>query len=558
MVTHFFTLRSLAGELNDGLRGFAFDEVFSQQKNELILSVRAPDGKPRSLVISVEPRMNYCYVRDRVARARRNSVDLFPELIGQEVLGVGIEPFDRTLRLTVSGLSVLLMRLYDSAASNLYLIDNNRIVLRSFKRSKEFSGRPETDQAPRMDERILENAGAFSGSLPPGQPVLAALRRVVPVLGTLYAREVLHRAGVDETTPADALAGTELSRLFAETQKMIEPSTHDRCLAYFRDSRPEILSTVEMTHLPERPHEQFPGINDGIRFVISRTFSLRTADRGQQELTEAIGGELERVRKSLLAANAQAQSAGQPEALERAGKLLMANLGSVRPGAREVELPDILSHGEPISVKVNPALTPSANAAAYFEKARKARKAATELSGRLAGLKRRAELLEQLHEQIELAETRDDIEEFTRTHERLLGELGLSVPAGAPKAPQPPFRIFTVAGGYEVWVGKSSANNDLLTTRHARPDDLWFHARGASGSHTVLKVGSSGKKPPREAIRQAAAIAAWYSKMRKASNVPVAWCERKFVRKPKHAPEGTVVLEREEVIFVQPALPAGK
>ena len=120
----------------------------------------------------------------------------------------------------------------------------------------------------------------------------------------------------------------------------------------------------------------------------------------------------------------------------------------------------------------------------------------------------------------------------------------------------PPFRIFSVVGGYEVWVGKSSANNDLLTMKYAKPNDLWFHVRGASGSHTVLKVPGGSEKPPKEAIRQAASIAVYYSKMRKAGRVPVAYCERKYVRKPKGMAAGAVILEREEVIFVEPKLPA--
>jgi predicted ribosome quality control (RQC) complex YloA/Tae2 family protein len=118
----------------------------------------------------------------------------------------------------------------------------------------------------------------------------------------------------------------------------------------------------------------------------------------------------------------------------------------------------------------------------------------------------------------------------------------------------PPFRIFTVVGGFEVWVGKSSANNDLLTMKYAKPNDLWLHARSASGSHTILRA-HGATLPSKEAIHQAASIAAYYSKMRNAGNVPVAYCERKYVRKPKGSHAGTVILEREKVIFVQPRLP---
>ncbi|MEK6571387.1 MAG: NFACT RNA binding domain-containing protein, partial [Bacteroidota bacterium] len=117
--------------------------------------------------------------------------------------------------------------------------------------------------------------------------------------------------------------------------------------------------------------------------------------------------------------------------------------------------------------------------------------------------------------------------------------------------------VFTVTGGFEVWAGKSSENNDLLTMKYAKPNDLWFHARGGSGSHVVLKVGTGSGNPSKEAIEKAASIAAYYSKMKNATMVPVAYCERKYVRKSKGAPAGTVSLQHEKVLFVEPGLPVG-
>ena len=106
-----------------------------------------------------------------------------------------------------------------------------------------------------------------------------------------------------------------------------------------------------------------------------------------------------------------------------------------------------------------------------------------------------------------------------------------------------------------VWVGKNSASNDLLTMKYALPNDLWFHVRGAGGSHVVLRVGTGKTQPSRQAILQTAGIAAYYSKMKNAHTVPVAYCARKYVRKPKGADAGTVTMQREKVIFVEPALP---
>jgi predicted ribosome quality control (RQC) complex YloA/Tae2 family protein len=106
-----------------------------------------------------------------------------------------------------------------------------------------------------------------------------------------------------------------------------------------------------------------------------------------------------------------------------------------------------------------------------------------------------------------------------------------------------------------VWAGRNSANNDLLTVRHSRPNDLWFHARGVGGSHVVLKVGSAAGDPSKEAIRQAASIAAYYSKHRNAKRAPVAYTEKKYVRKPRGAAPGSVLVDREKVILADPALP---
>ena len=152
----------------------------------------------------------------------------------------------------------------------------------------------------------------------------------------------------------------------------------------------------------------------------------------------------------------------------------------------------------------------------------------------------------------------DAWEAFTALHGGQLRALGVRADAGAKAVKEetrPPFRVFVVDGGFRVWAGKSGENNDLLTTRHTAKNDLWFHVRGAGGSHVVLKVGTGRGEVSRRAKDQAAAIAAFYSKMKKAAHVPVAMCEGKYVRKPRGASIGTVVIERETVLFVTPALP---
>jgi len=118
------------------------------------------------------------------------------------------------------------------------------------------------------------------------------------------------------------------------------------------------------------------------------------------------------------------------------------------------------------------------------------------------------------------------------------------------------FRIFPLGEGFEVWVGKNSEANDLLSFKYTGQNDLWFHVRGTSGSHTILKLPENfDGVMPKEYIKSAAEICAYYSKAKNAKSVPVAYTEGKNVSKYKGAKSGSVVIKGEKVIKVQPKVP---
>jgi predicted ribosome quality control (RQC) complex YloA/Tae2 family protein len=202
-------------------------------------------------------------------------------------------------------------------------------------------------------------------------------------------------------------------------------------------------------------------------------------------------------------------------------------------------------------------LSPAKNAERYFEKSKKYRRTAEEQTIRIDQLSKQHRKAELLLEQLEELSTGEELRTWKQEHRAELQPLGITITdSGAPAKQEPQlFRVFTVSGGFQVWAGKSSDNNDLLTTRHTGKDDWWFHARGVGGSHVVLKVHSSKGEVSKQAIEQAAGIAAYYSKMKNASMVPITMCEGKYVRKPKGVPSGTVYVEHEQTIFAEPRLP---
>jgi predicted ribosome quality control (RQC) complex YloA/Tae2 family protein len=164
------------------------------------------------------------------------------------------------------------------------------------------------------------------------------------------------------------------------------------------------------------------------------------------------------------------------------------------------------------------------------------------------------DVINNIYEKMKKAESNEEFNNIFSKHKTNLENAGIAENEEKKKE-LTLFRRFIVDGNFEVLCGKSSENNDLLTMKHAKPEDLWFHARGASGSHVVLKVGSGKGEPSKKAIHEAASIAAFYSHAKNANTVPVEKKKKKYVRKFKGATIGAVTLQQEKVLFVTPKLP---
>ena len=126
------------------------------------------------------------------------------------------------------------------------------------------------------------------------------------------------------------------------------------------------------------------------------------------------------------------------------------------------------------------------------------------------------------------------------------------VKSAPPPSPRRPYRTYRTTGGFEVWVGRGAASNEELTFKDSSPDDVWMHARGAAGAHVVLRW-QQDDAPPAKDLEEAAALAAWHSKARGSSVVPVDWTRRRQVRRARGSPTGTVLVAQSKTIFARPS-----
>lgn len=239
------------------------------------------------------------------------------------------------------------------------------------------------------------------------------------------------------------------------------------------------------------------------------------------------------------------------------GELILANLNRIRKGDTKALLTNYYDPNlKMIEVELSPELSPAANAQAYFKRYAKAKRAKAKLSNVIADHRRTVKILEELMGRVEAAVS---LEELKRVREELRKE-GWAVEEERDDKRRDrgkelkPFKRFVSSDGFEILVGRNDRENDLLTLKFASKNDVWLHVKGMAGSHVVIR-NPENREVPMSTLLEAARIAAYFSKARDSSNVPVDYTLVKYVTKPQGAKSGFVIYRNERTIFVNPALP---
>jgi predicted ribosome quality control (RQC) complex YloA/Tae2 family protein len=555
MITNFYTLVHVTAELNQKFSGRSVHHVFTQNRGELVLSFRETES---AILIGCEPANNYIFSRKTFTRAHRNSTDIFADMSGAIMEDIFIHPKDRQIYFRLKDSRILIAQLFGSKANILFL-DANGFVVDSFLKSAVLNkmklDMPQRDQRAGMMERIDSDSVVRYGD----QPIGKVLKQVFSEFGPVLIQELLTREGIRIEQPVAGLSDHEIDYLFKTAERLKEellsrPSPR----VYTSNTMPLRFSLIPLKHMDGFEFQQYDSVSEAIAAFRASARHEKEFLHEKEEIIKALVREKVLLEKATQKISAEPETDNQAEHYEKYGKLLIANLHTATKGDTTIIAEDFMSSShELLEIPLDPHLSPAKNAERYFEKAEKSRRAVQERNLRASALAARHVLVARLLDRMEEVVTKDDLLRFAGENKIELSQFGLTIDKkGHEQKKEPtPFRVFTVAGDFQVWAGKSGENNDLLSTRHTAKNDLWFHARGVGGSHVVLKVGTGKGEVSKHAIEQAAAIAAYYSKMKNSKLVPVAMCEGKYVRKPKGVPAGTVTLEREKTIFVEPHLP---
>ena len=268
-----------------------------------------------------------------------------------------------------------------------------------------------------------------------------------------------------------------------------------------------------------------------------------TIERLDRELLDRMRRDREKkVRRALEAAKRDVEKCSGWEEYRRNGELLAAAFGRIERGRRRVTVQDWYEGGER-TIDLDPALGPRENVDRWFRRARKGRQ------GVAHAQRRRSELEAELG-RLSAEETAGLPEES----ERISRYAGREKAVKERRAPGEPVRTLSASDGHRILCGKGDRGNAYLLRNYARGRDLWLHARDVAGAHVLVPL-ERGEPVPSIALREAAAVAAYYSKARQAGEVTVIYTLAKYVRPIKGAAPGLVTVSQEKTLVVKPGLP---
>lgn len=272
-------------------------------------------------------------------------------------------------------------------------------------------------------------------------------------------------------------------------------------------------------------------------------------DRAKQqggELIHKIENELKRNRNKLKKREQTLKDSENAEDYRRDGELLTTFMAQVPRGANEVTLPNYYEEDRPITIKLDPALTPNQNAQKYFHRYQKLKNAVKLIGKQIEEAKNEIDYLESVLSQLEIAGPMDiEVIKEELTAEGYLKKKS-SKKQKRKKSSQPDQYLST--DGTLILVGKNNLQNDQLSLKTAKKTDYWLHAKNIPGSHVIIK----SDQPSDETITEAAELAAYFSKYRHSAQVPVDLVQVKHLRKPNGAKPGYVIYENQKTIIVTP------
>ena len=570
-------IHCIVNELNKKLLGGKIDKVYQPENDEVVLHIRN-NKENFKLVLSCSASNPRVYLANNYKKENPINAPMFCMLFRKYIQGgnivnisqigferiikISVESFDELKEKTTKDIIIEIMGRHSNIilthSFDNKIIDSAKRIPPSVSRVRQilpghnYVLPPEQDKLNLIDEVSLnlfvDTLTSFNG------PIFKAIYSKFLGVSPVIAKEICFRANIDENTLIDEISSNDISKVYKEfhnlfkfinnniyNPSMIIDESIDKVLDFScinlsqfsnlsiinDDSISKILENYYATKdIKDRIHQRSSDLRKSISIKLDRLYNK--LNKQEKELIESENAEIYKIK----------------------GELITSYIYMIEKGMESVEVANFYDpEYKNITISLNPNFTPSENAQKYFKKYNKMKTAKKEITSQIEITKEEINYLENIILSIEncenLAELMDIREELSKVG-YLRAKNNIKKETKLTTKPHE----FISSNGFKILVGKNNKQNDNLTLKIASNEDIWMHTKNIPGSHVIIKT--EGKEVPDETIFEGAMLAAFFSKSKMSSQVPVDYTKKKNVKKPNGSKPGMVIYETNSTIYVTP------
>jgi predicted ribosome quality control (RQC) complex YloA/Tae2 family protein len=547
MHRNYFLFHQQIKYLNTLLQDYMIISSFTHRKDELVLHIDGDDDF--FLRISVNKRLPYV-ILNRSYNIKEHHVNLFPEIERATIHQFSIQPFDKRLKIQCN-IWYLDCTFYGSTP-NIILRDEAGNNVNRFKKYKimisEQTSETKINPYLSRSDQILKFASRH-----PDIRSENFFAHYIDGFNTVLAREICSRCDIPADLKLHGLDTDLIDRIIKQIKQIVHEMDQGMALLYKHGEKSLILSIIKLNHLRDTYDvERIGTLNEAWKKFVNYHQYVARFTNLKLKAGRALDQRIAFLEKSLKHIAESKNIEAKKKTAEMKGNLLLTYAEQIPKGVELISLENIFSEAKnKIEIRLNPAKSAKQNAQSYFNKYNDIPRTKNQIRVRERTYRKELSECVQLDQRIKNVKSLKDIQKIEQLlidKKIMQGQSGEKANKAIPEA----FKRAVLEGGWEVYIGRNARNNDQLTFQFARKSDLWLHAQGIKGSHTVLRLIQKDTQPPRQILEQAAQIAAYHSAAKNDSTVPVIYTPVRYVRKSRKALAGQVTVIQSKTIFVTP------
>ena len=568
-------VKCVVKELSDILPGSRIEKIFQPEADEIIINIRA---KNQNFKLLLSASANY--PRIHVTESSRVNPAIAPvfcmllrkHLSGGRIIGVEFHDYERIITLLIESVNelgdltlkkliieimgrhsnIILTTSEDKILDSIKHVDSDVSSVREVMPARPYVLPPAQDkQSPdTLDmDKLLEDAESCADTNVEGY-LLSKIKGFSPLL----CREICFRSGVSAKKLLSVTSRSEveqLKKVIKELAAKIIDCDFSPCIVYGDEAQ---RAPADFHCLPMLQYEytrQLPSISSVLDLFYCEKDRSERLKQKKSDVLKVLNNSLDRCRKKMALQQEKLREVADREKLKLWGELITANIYCIPKSVKKVSLLNYYSEsGEHIDIVLDENRSPQDNAQRYYKKYAKAKSAFTNTNRQYEESTKELDYLESV---LHLLENCTSLQEIDEVRQELMDQGYLLSKKKGHSSKQlkasAPFH-FTSTDGLDIYVGKNNKQNDLLTLKLSSSNDVWLHTRNIPGSHVIIK---KYQQPiPDSTLLEAAILAAYHSKAKMSSNVPVDYTTVKNVKKPSGAKPGMVIYESFKTIIATP------